>query len=166
MRRTTIHELLARDGHRDRGARAAGVAVPGVLAGLGALHAVWAAGSPWPAASRDALAEAVLSTGERMPPDSATWAVAGLLVAGAAVVRGAARSSAPPRLRALTLAVGGLFAARAVVYLPADLAGGFATTYQRMDAAVYAPLCLGVAAGALAVARRHGPAPSVRAATA
>ena len=51
-----------------------------------------------------------------------------------------------------------MFALRSVVYLPGDLAGGLETTYQRLDVGVYAPLCLAIALGAGAVARRHGPA--------
>jgi hypothetical protein len=60
-------------------------------------------------------------------------------------------------LRALTLGLAGVFVARSLVFLPGDLGGGPASTYQRMDLAVYAPLCLAIAAGAGAVARRHGP---------
>ena len=153
-----LARLLGRRGERDVPARVAGVAVPGVLAALGALHAVWATGSPWPAGSRDELRDAVFSQGESMPPDWATWAVAGLLVGSAGIVRHAAGPPPARRARALTLGLAGVFALRSVVYLPGDLAGGLATTYQRLDLTVYAPLCLAIALGAAAVARRHGPA--------
>ena len=147
--------LLARRGPRDRAARVAGVAVPGVLAALGALHAVWATGSPWPAASRAELSDAVFSQDEAMPPDWATWTVAGLLVAAAGVVGAAARETPRRGLRAATLALAGVFGLRAVAYVPGDVAGGPSTTYQRLDLAVYSPLCAAIAAGAFAVARRH-----------
>ena len=153
---------LARRGEGDVAARVAGVAVPAVLAALGALHAVWASGSPWPAGSRDDLREAVFSQGESMPPDWATWAVAGLLLTSAGIVRRAAGPRPSRRARLLTLGLAGVFALRSVVYLPSDLAGGLATTYERMDLTVYAPLCLAIALGAAAVARRHGPAPVAR----
>ena len=158
MRLPRLDALLARRGPSDRPARVAGVAVPAVLTGLGVLHGVWAAGSPWPAGSREALSDAVFSQDERMPPAWATWPVAGVLVASAAIVRGAARPAAPAGLRGLTLGLAGVFAVRSVVYLPGDLAGGVETTYERLDLTVYAPLCLAIAAGAAAVARRHGPA--------
>jgi hypothetical protein len=41
------------------------------------------------------------------------------------------------------------------VGLPLDLAGGLRRRYQRLDLAVYAPLCGAISAGAAAVARRH-----------
>ncbi len=150
--------MLGRRDQLDRTARLAGVAVPVVLAAFAVLHAAWAAGSAWPAGSRTALAEAVLSSTEGMPPDWATWAVAGLLLGGAAVVRAASGSAPSPRMR--LLALGGTFLARGVAYIPSDFAGGLQTTYQRLDLAVYAPLCLLIGLGATAVARRHGPRPA------
>ncbi len=52
-----------------------------VLAALGLLHAVWAAGLPWPLSSRSALALTVVGEpSQRMPGRAATLAVAGLLV--------------------------------------------------------------------------------------
>jgi hypothetical protein len=153
--------LLLRRGRPDLAARVAGVAVPATFAALGALHAVWAAGSPWPAESREALADAVLSSSEGMPPDWASGAVAIGLLGAAVVVRRAAGPAPSARVRAAALAVAGAFLVRAVAYLPSDLAGGLETTYQRLDLAVYAPLCLLLGAGAAAVARRHGAAHTI-----
>jgi hypothetical protein len=152
--------LLMRRGGLDRPARMAAVAVPATLAALSALHVAWALGSPWPAGSREALADAVLSGSEGMPPDWASWAVAALLLAGAGVVRRAAGPSATAPGRALALALSGAFLLRSVAYVPGDLAGGLETTYQRLDLAVYAPLCLLIGVGAAAVARRHGAQPT------
>ena len=42
-----------------------------------------------------------------------------------------------------------------------DLAGGLETTYEQLDLAVYAPLCLLVGTGAAAVVRRHGALRSI-----
>jgi len=154
-------EMLLRRGHPDRPARVAGAAVPAVLAALGALHAAWALGSPWPAGSREELAEAVLSASEGMPPDAATWAVAAALLGAAAVVRRAAGPAPSARVRALALAIAAAFLARSVAYLPSDLLGGLETTYQRLDLAVYAPLCAAIGAGTFAVVRRHGALRSI-----
>jgi Protein of unknown function (DUF3995) len=148
--------LLLRRGAPDRTARIAGGGVPAILAALAALHAAWALGSPWPAGSRAELAEAVLSSSEGMPPDWATWAVAGLLALAAVVVRRAAAGE--QHARVLTAGIAAAFGARAVAYLPSDLAGGLATTYQRFDLALYAPLCMLIGAGAAAIVRRHGAA--------
>jgi uncharacterized protein DUF3995 len=153
--------LLLRRGRPDLPGRVAGAVVPAVLAALAALHAVWALGSPWPADSREELAEAVLSSSEGMPPDWATWAVAAGLLGAAAVVRRAAGPAPSARVRALALAVAGAFLVRAVAYLPGDVAGGLETTYQQLDLAVYAPLCVLVGTGAAAVGRRHGALRSI-----
>ena len=157
----TAESLLLRRGRPDLPARVAGVAVPAVLAALGALHAAWALGSPWPAGSRDELAEAVLSSSEGMPPDAATWIVAAGLLGAAAVVRRAAGPAPSARVRATALAIAGAFLVRSVAYVPSDLAGGLETTYQRLDLGVYAPLCLLIGAGSAAVARRHGALRSI-----
>jgi hypothetical protein len=154
-------ELLLRRGRPDLPARTAGAAVPAVLAALGALHIAWALGSSWPATSRERLAEAVLSSSEGMPPDAASWAVGVALVGAAVVVRRAAGPAPSGRVRALALAIAAAFLARAVAYLPSDLLGGLETTYQRLDLAVYAPLCLAIGAGTFAVVRRHGALRSI-----
>jgi hypothetical protein len=156
-----LEGLLTRRGELDRGGRLAGVAVPLTLAALSALHVAWALGSAWPAGSRDALAEAVLSSSEGMPPDWASWAVAGGLIGAAVAVRRAARGTPSTRARAAALAVAGAFLLRSVAYLPSDLAGGLETVYQRLDLAVYAPLCLAIGVGTAAIVRRHAPPRSI-----
>jgi hypothetical protein len=47
-----------------------------------------------------------------------------------------------------------VFFARAVAYLPSDLLGGLDNTYQRLDLALYAPLCLGLATGTTIAVRQ------------
>jgi hypothetical protein len=151
-----VEGMLMRSGTPDRPARIAGVAVPATLVALAALHVVWAAGSPWPAGSPADLAEAVLGNGsDAMPPAWASAAVAVALLAAAATVRQAARPAPSTRARALTLGVAGVFALRGAVSVPLDLAGGLRRRHQRLDLAVYAPLCAAIGAGAAAVARRH-----------
>jgi hypothetical protein len=135
----------------------AGVAVPAALAALAALHAAWALGWHWPGGSERELAERVLSGGSQMPPEWATWTVAAAL-AGAAVIVRAAAARRPPRLvRRLAWTVAGVFAIRGVVYLPVDLLRGLDGIYERLDLAIYSPLCLLLGAGTAAVARRPAP---------
>ena len=43
---------------------------------------------------------------------------------------------------------------RGVAYVPSDLRGGPGDTYERLDLAVYSPLCLALGAGSAVVARR------------
>jgi hypothetical protein len=57
-------------------------------------------------------------------------------------------------LRDAAWGVAAVFFVRAVAYLPSDLSGGLEDTYQRLDLAFYAPLCLGLAAGTAIVVRR------------
>ena len=145
----------------DRLTRFCGLGVPAVLVALAALHASWALGSYWPASSESELAEYVLTDGERhrlggnLPSAALTWAVALSLAGAAAVVRAAASGPRPRWLRRAAWGVGAVFFVRAVAYLPSDLIGGPEDTYQRLDLALYAPLCLGLAAGT-AIVLRHG----------
>lgn len=135
----------------DGAARVGGVAVPPALAGLAALHAAWALGSPWPASSRRELAERVLSDGARMPPAWATWAVALGLGGAAGVVRRAAAGSPSRRVRRLTRAIAGVFLLRGAAGPPLGLIRGRHGVYERLDLAIYSPLALALGAGAAAV---------------
>jgi hypothetical protein len=145
-----------------------GIAVPVVLVALAALHASWALGSYWPGDSESELAEYVLSRGERdrldggLPPVALTWTVALGLAGAAAIVRNAATGARSRALRGAAWGVAGVFFARAVAYLPSDLIGGLNDQYQRLDLALYAPLCLALAAGTTIVLRRGMPRPSRR----
>jgi Protein of unknown function (DUF3995) len=126
--------------------------VPSVLLGLAALHAVWASGSPWPAGDFDALTERVISSGE-MPPDWATWTVAGALALAAVSVAAVAAGRREPLLRAATWATANVLLVRGALFPPVDLAGGLSTELERLDFAVYSPLCLALGLGAAIVAR-------------
>mgnify|MGYP001071802888 CR=1 FL=1 len=58
------------------------------LTGAGALHAIWASGSPWPAKNARRLSEAVIGSPKALPGPEATWAVAGAAFAGGAIAAG------------------------------------------------------------------------------
>jgi hypothetical protein len=144
-----------RSGRRgaERVAPASGVAVPAALAALAALHAAWALGWHWPGGDERAFAERVIGHGvTEAPPAAATWAVAVALLAGAGVVRAVATGSESRLLRRATWGVAGVLLARGAVFIPLDLIGGLDEIYDRLDLAIYSPLCLALGAGAAAVA--------------
>lgn len=129
-----------------RGARIIG----GVgLAVVGGLHALWAAGSHWPARSHEGLAEAIIGTDEAVPGAVPTAIVAGgALATGAVVAGGLGDSRLAVRWRRFAgagllvrAAVGG-DVALAVLGWPA--AG---EKFLKLDNRVYRPLCavLGIA---------------------
>ena len=102
------------------------------------------------------LADAVAGS-DVVPGPAACFAVAGALLAGGAVVAGAAYTRAPV-LRAGAAVVAAAFATRAVMGVTGAtvlVAPGGTTTerFRRLDRRAYAPLCAGVAFGALAAAR-------------
>ncbi len=149
----------------DRAARGAGVAVPATIAAVAALHAVWATGRHWPAGSEEALAQRALgSSSTAMPPAALTGLVAGVLAASAGAVAATARRTGGRPVRLAAWATAGVFAARGVLGPLADAFTG-PGPYERLDLAVYSPLCLAVAAGAATVAWSAGgrPAPAGRA---
>ena len=140
------------DGRRPgRTARIGGVAVPVALTGIAALHAAWALGWRWPGGSDRAFADRVVGEGAALPPEAATWAVTGLLLGAAGVVGATGRCAGSMPVRAAALGVAGVMLGRGAVGLALDVAGGFGTTYQRLDATIYSPLCVALGAGTLAV---------------
>jgi hypothetical protein len=145
--------LVAERGRPGRGARLAGVAVPAAFVGLAGLHAGWALGWRWPGGSDDAFAERVVSNGD-LPPEWATWAVAGLLLAAAATVRAVARGVEGPLVRAGAWTIATVLVARGTGFFVYDVAKGFDTVYTRLDAAIYSPLSLALGLGAGLAARR------------
>jgi uncharacterized protein DUF3995/polyketide cyclase/dehydrase/lipid transport protein len=152
---------------RRRLAEVSGIAVPALLASIAALHAAWALGWYWPAGSESELAELVLSGAERdrlgaaeLPPVPATWAVAAGLAGAAAVVRAVATGRRSRPLTYAAWSVAGVFAARGLVFIPSDLIGGLEDRYDRLDLALYSPLCLALGAGTALLAygaRSAGP---------
>ena len=127
---------------------------------IAALHAAWALGWYWPAGSERELAELVLSSGEReqldgeLPPPAVTLAVALGLAGAATIVRAVARGTRSRTLRGAAWGVAAILLVRGVVYPPLDLLGGLDDSYDRLDLAVYSPLCLALASAAVLVLRR------------
>jgi hypothetical protein len=139
-----------------RAARVAGVGAPAAIGGVAVVHAAWAAGWHWPGGSEEALAQRVLSSGStEMPPDWLTWLVAGVFAGSAAAVSATAVGAGGRRARRATWATAGVFAVRGVLGPIQDAFTGLGT-YERLDLAIYSPLCLAIAAGAAAVAWRAG----------
>jgi Protein of unknown function (DUF3995) len=143
--------------------RLSGLAVPTVLTGIAALHAAWALGWYWPAGSEQELAEHVLSSGERerldgeLPPAAITWGVALGLAGAAAVVRAVAGGGRSRALRGAAWGVAAILLVRGAVYPPLDVLGGLDDTYDRLDLAIYSPLCLALALATMLVLRRTPP---------
>lgn len=120
---------------------------------VAAIHVYWAAGGTWPANDSESLGRAVMGpTSVKMAPWWASLAVAGALGLGAALVLGhvgAIDLGLPDLLvRIGVWVLAGVFLVRAV--------GGFVLSgfvrarkpdvFSRLDAAVYSPLCLTIAA--------------------
>jgi hypothetical protein len=128
------------------------------LGGAGAIHALWATGSSWPAASRDELADLVV--GRRpMPGGAACAAVAASLAAAAgatAYASGGHRRPLVDRSRqaagvvAVVLLIRGVGGALADVVGVGDAAPRFRTWNRRL----YNPLCI-VLGVLVAMSRRH-----------
>ncbi|MDY0815013.1 DUF3995 domain-containing protein [Kitasatospora purpeofusca] len=140
-----------------RAVRTVGTAVAGVLAGTGVLHALWTV-TPWPLRTPEEFADAVLGTGEGVPPAAACAAVAGLL--GAASYLVAAEAGAVPAVGPARLRRAGVWTVSAVLLTRG--AGGLmvfggeralrSERFRRLDARYYSPLCLALGTGAAVVA--------------
>ena len=150
----------------DRLGRVGVIAVPPTLAALGGLHAAWALGWRWPGGSDQALAERVLSRSERdrlgsgqLPPVPLTWSVAAALLAGAGIVRAAGTGTRSATLRGAAWTASVVLVGRGAVSVASNLSGGPDDTYQRLDLAIYSPLCLALGAGTAAAVARKAPMP-------
>lgn len=143
--------------------RAGAIAVVG-LAGATAIHALWANGSPWPAASFDELADTVV--GRRpFPGRGATWTVTALLAAATMTV--SARSGLVPSpggpdtllVRASSRAVAVTLLARGAVGAAVSAFGVDDSTaaFRRWNLAVYSPLSLALGAATAIASRSRTP---------
>lgn len=136
-------------------ARACGISVPILLAGVAVIHGAWALGWRWPGGNDRAFAERVLGYGAtEVPPAAATWAVAVGLLGAAAIVRAVAEGSSSQWLRRATSAISTVLLARGAISIPVDFIRGFDHIYERLDLAIYSPLCLALGAGAAVIAHR------------
>ncbi len=121
----------------------------GLLA-IGALHVLWATGSPWPLSSRQELSDAVAGRDDSEPPSpAACLAVTGLLTTAATFVAG--RPHRIPWLSrigsagvvAVLTGRGALgLAGRTDILSP----GSVSERFRRLDRRCYSPLCLALAA--------------------
>jgi Protein of unknown function (DUF3995) len=127
-------------------------AATGLLA-LGALHALWATGSPWPTSDRNELADAVAGREDSDPPaPAACLAVAGLLATSASLVAGRPRR-APALSRIGSAGVVAVLTTRGALGLAGHTdflsPGSVSERFRRLDRRFYSPLCLTLAALAL-----------------
>jgi hypothetical protein len=134
----------------DGAATVARYAAAVVLVCIAALHAAWALGSPFPARSRQSLAQHVVGVelpGNVMPGRFATWVVAaGLLVLTACVLGLGFETSASIAwsLRAVAVAFIAVFTLRGVVgFFEVALRPAIRNTpYMKWSRAFYSPLSL------------------------
>lgn len=127
------------------------------LTGIGALHAVWATGAPWPAKNRKRLAEATVGTATDAPSTLPTAFVAVAALAAGAVLAGAMGEgrvgTGIRRLVGCAFLIRGLLGgstALAVLGMPRPGA-----TFVQLDNRYYRPLCLALALAAFVGAGRR-----------
>jgi hypothetical protein len=127
----------------------------GVLAALAGLHVAWGLGSSFPCADRSDLTEAVVGRSTVPGPLPCAGVAAALLLA-ASVVEDRPRWPGPLRRLAL-VGMSGVLGLRGVLGLAGKTSlmapGSDGRRFRRLDRHFYAPLCLGLAAGA--VRSRH-----------
>ena len=131
--------------------RAASAATALTLAGIGAVHVAWGLGSSFPLGDRAALADAVVGS-DTVPGAPESFAVASLLGVAAALVADVIPGPASLRrlgvvgvATVLGVRAGFGFAGRTHLLVP----GSDSPRFRRNDRFVFAPLCAGLAAGAL-----------------
>lgn len=130
-------------------ARFARPLVPAALAALSLLHLAWAAGWRQPGGSDHAWAESVVGHNAEVPSAAALWSMPVALAVAAWMVAAASRPQAPRLVRCGGLVVAAVLLARGVTVIPIDLANGLEHRFDRLDLALYSPLCLVLGAGAL-----------------
>ena len=127
------------------------------LTGVGALHAIWAAGSPWPAKNRKRLALATVGSTPEMPSTAPTAFVAVAALAAGAVSAGALGEgrlvTGIRRLIGCALLIRGLVGgstALAVLGMPKP-----SSVFTDLDNRYYRPLCLVLALASFVGASRR-----------
>jgi hypothetical protein len=164
--------------------RAGALTASTALFGLAGLHAVWGAGSSWPAAGRRALAEAVIGTrtgpgtgtghgtgtgpgpqDSGMPGQAACFAVSGALAAAGALAAGWPARRWPALHRLGICGVAGVLASRGAIGLAGQTRiispQSGSERFLRLDRRVYSPSCLALAGlSLLALPRRASAAAS------
>jgi hypothetical protein len=131
----------------------------GVLAGVAVLHVAWGLGSAFPWIDRQDLAEAVVGRSTVPGPLPCAGVAVALLLAASAVED---RPRWPTPLRRLALVgVAGVLGLRGALGLAGRTSviapGSDGPRFRRLDRRLYAPLCLGLAAGAVRARRWTAP---------
>jgi hypothetical protein len=130
-------------------------ATASTLLTIAGLHALWGHGSTFPFPDRETLNDTVVGR-RSTPPPLACFAVAGALTVAASLVADVLPLSR--RLQRLGVTgVAAVLASRAAFGLVGrtDLVspGSASSRFRRLDRRIYSPLCLALAAGALASRR-------------
>lgn len=162
-RRALIGQLGRRRGSAPRrSTRTAADLASVTMLAIGALHAIWATGSPWPARTRDGLAATVLGAHTAVPGPAACLAVTGALTGAAALLQAHVRPTGLGRLLPFGLVdlgvrtAGGVLALRgAAGLIGSSVSGRSGQPYRRLDLLLYSPLCLALAWAHLAAAGRQ-----------
>jgi hypothetical protein len=145
--------------HSEFGRRVAAASATTALAGVAAIHAVWATGSTWPTSSADELGDLVVGT-RPMPGAIPCAAVAAsLAVAAGATARSAGGGSgrvATASHMVATVTAGALLL-RGLGGAVADVLnlGNPAAPFRRWNRLLYNPLCVGL--GLLVAVSRSRP---------
>ncbi len=136
-------------------ATATTTATAATLTAIAALHVAWGAGSTFPYAGDEALAEHVAGTA-KPPGPRECFAVAGLLLIAAGVVGDVLPIGSRMR-RVGSLGIAAILGGRGVVGVMGRTGSVVPWTpsdhFNQLDKRYYGPLCLALAAGALTAAR-------------
>ncbi|KAM9861639.1 hypothetical protein ACI1US_02541 [Leucobacter sp. BZR 635] len=128
------------------------------LTAAGALHAIWASGSPWPERNAKRLGEAVVGSSKGVPDAQSTWVVAGTALAGGAVAAGALGEGrsivAVRRLAGAAMLARAAFGGEAALDLMGRPAPG--ARFRDLDRRYYRPL-FGVLGTALIIGAKKKP---------
>lgn len=135
------------------------VALSLVLALLAAVHAWWAVGGIWPAASEPDLARAVIGDGRiRMPPPWQCASVALVLAALGAWPWVVMRWPDSQLVLMGSVVIGAVFFLRGTAGYSARWRARFtAQPFRTRDFYLYSPLCLALAVGFIALLTRELP---------
>ncbi len=145
---------------RSRMEQFVGRTTSGVLLGVAGIHAAWAAGWTWPAASSKELAELVVGESDEFPGTAATLAVAAASTGAALLIGERACVDKPRRLESLsrigTTTAAGVLLLRGVAGLIPRAVEDKTPEFQRWNKLLYSPLCIALGLGAAVVSRsRH-----------
>ncbi|WP_449276844.1 DUF3995 domain-containing protein [Leucobacter sp. GX24907] len=126
------------------------------LTSVGVLHAMWGAGSSWPAKNRKQLGKAVVGSAKAMPSAEAAWVVSGAAFSGAAVVAGGLGEGRVAvglrRVIGLLLLVRGAAGGEAALRTLGLPEGG--KRFNELDRRFYRPFCSTLGIAVLIGARR------------